>query len=135
MLGIGATLGLVAALGMTALMLALRELFGLPTSPEMIGGRPTHLDVADGALRAVVVPPGGHTVDLRFESDALMVGTIISSAAVLLMALLGLLLHRSQGEQRRALGRGDTSQPGDVQALVPTVVAKRADHGATFRVV
>jgi hypothetical protein len=104
-------------------------------SSAYVDGRPRHLYVADGALRAVVVPPGGQTVDLRFESDALMVGTIISSAAVLLMALLGLLLHRSQGEQRRALGRGDTSQPGDVQALVPTVVAKRADHGATFRVV
>jgi DMSO/TMAO reductase YedYZ molybdopterin-dependent catalytic subunit len=40
-LGIGAAAGLVAALTMTALMLALRELLGLPTPSELIGDRLT----------------------------------------------------------------------------------------------
>jgi len=50
--------------------------------------------VADGALRAVAVPPGEHTVELRFESDTLALGMLISSIAVVLLALLGLLVLR-----------------------------------------
>jgi hypothetical protein len=46
--------------------------------------------VADGTLRAVAVPPGEHDVELRFESDALGLGLLISSLASLLLALLGL---------------------------------------------
>jgi len=48
--------------------------------------------VADGALRAVAVPPGEHTVELRFESDTLALGIFISSLAVLLLALLGVVV-------------------------------------------
>jgi hypothetical protein len=70
-------------------LLVLSEIY-YPAWKAYIDGHPTHLYVADGALRAVVVPAGDHTVDLRFESDVLTVGTIISSSAVLLLALLGL---------------------------------------------
>ena len=43
-------------------------------------------------LQAVAVPPGDHTVELRFESDALALGILITSSAVLLLALLGLVV-------------------------------------------
>ncbi len=38
------------------------------------------------------MPPGEHTVELRFESDTLALGIFISSLAVLLLALLGVVV-------------------------------------------
>jgi hypothetical protein len=70
-------------------LLVLSEVY-YPSWKAHVDGHPTHLYVADGALRAVAVPPGEHTVELRFESDALVVGVLISCIAVLLLALLGL---------------------------------------------
>jgi hypothetical protein len=84
-------------------LLVLSEIY-YPAWKAYIDGHPTHLYVADGALRAVVVPAGEHTVDLRFESDALTVGSIISSASVLLLALLGVAVltgTRSRLQERR----------------------------------
>jgi len=40
----------------------------------------------------VAVPPGDHIVELSFESDALALGILITSSAVLLLALLGLVV-------------------------------------------
>jgi len=40
----------------------------------------------------VAVPSGEHTVELRFESAALTLGILISSTAILLLALLGLIV-------------------------------------------
>ena len=70
-------------------LLVLSEVY-YPSWKAHVDGHPTHLYVADGALRAVAVPPGEHTVELRFESDALAVGVLISCIALLLLALLGL---------------------------------------------
>jgi hypothetical protein len=72
-------------------LLVLSEVY-YPSWKAYVDGYPTHLYVADGALRAVAVPPGDHTVELRFESDTLVLGIFISSLAVLLLALLGVVV-------------------------------------------
>jgi hypothetical protein len=40
----------------------------------------------------IAVPPGEHTVELRFESDTLALGVVISPTAGVLLALVGLLV-------------------------------------------
>jgi hypothetical protein len=72
-------------------LLVLSEVY-YPSWKAYVDGYPTHLYVADGALRAVAVPPGDHIVELRFESDTLVLGIFISSLAVLLLALLGVVV-------------------------------------------
>jgi len=47
--------------------------------------------VADGALRAVAVPPGEHTIEMRYQSTALNVGlgiTLFTAAALVAVAIL-----------------------------------------------
>ena len=63
-----------------------------PAWKAHVDGQPTRLWLADGALPAVVVRPGEHSVDLRFEPHALALGIAISSMAVPLLALLGLVV-------------------------------------------
>jgi uncharacterized membrane protein YfhO len=90
-------------------LLVLSEVY-YPSWKAYVDGHPTHLYVADGALRAMAVPPGEHTMELRFESDALAVGIVISSMAVLLLALLGLVvLVRTR---TRLLSRGSLAAHG-----------------------
>lgn len=71
-------------------LLVLSEI-SYPAWKAYVDGQPAHLYVADGAVRAVPVPFGEHTVELRFESETLRVGMLISSAAALLLALLVLV--------------------------------------------
>jgi hypothetical protein len=76
-----------------------------PAWHAYVDQQPVHLYVADAALRAVPVPAGDHTVELRFESAALRVGCAISAAASLLLAtlvLVGVLLERRSDRRRRA---------------------------------
>jgi hypothetical protein len=50
-------------------------------------------------MRAVPVPPGEHTVELRYESAQLAIGVVISSIASLLLVLLelaALIVNRTQ---------------------------------------
>ena len=70
-------------------LLVLSEVY-YPAWKAYVDDQPAHLYVADGALRAVAVPPGEHNVELRFESDTLRLGLVISSVAALLLVLLGL---------------------------------------------
>ena len=62
------------------------------------------LYVADGLLRAAPVPPGQHTVELRFESAALALGIVVSSIPILVVVLLELVafrVNRIQARERR----------------------------------
>jgi uncharacterized membrane protein YfhO len=77
-----------------------------PAWHAYVDGKATHLYVADGALRAVAVPAGEHSIELRLESSALAVGILISSAAVFLLAIL---LVRAGG--RVVYSRGRSSDP------------------------
>jgi uncharacterized membrane protein YfhO len=72
-------------------LLVLSEIY-YPSWKAFVDGSAAHLYVADGALRGVAVPSGDHTVELRFESDTLALGILISSIAGVLLALLGLLV-------------------------------------------
>lgn len=60
-----------------------------PAWHASVDGQPVRVYVADGALQAVPVPAGDHSIQMRFESTALSVGLIISvaaSAALLVLA-------------------------------------------------
>ena len=74
-----------------------------PAWNAYVDGTPARVFVADGALRAVPVSAGDHTVELRFESAALSVGMGISVLALIVlavMATLPLLFARSVGRPR-----------------------------------
>ena len=68
-------------------------------------GQPVHLYVADGALRALVVPAGEHSVELRFESATLVAGSAISVGAIVLLATLlvvSVVAESAFGRRRRS---------------------------------
>jgi hypothetical protein len=77
-------------------MLVLSEPY-YPAWKAYVDGQPVPLFVADGALRAVPVPFGEHMVELRFESETLRVGLLISGVATVLLATLGLLCVVGRG--------------------------------------
>jgi hypothetical protein len=68
-------------------LLVLSEIYYLAWK-AYVDGQPVHPYVADGALRDVAVPVGEHTVELRFESDTLRIGMLLSGAATVLLAVL-----------------------------------------------
>ena len=71
-------------------LLLLSEVY-YPAWRAYVDGQRVPLDVADGVLRAVPIPAGEHTVELRFESDTLRIGMLISGLAALLLVGLGLV--------------------------------------------
>jgi hypothetical protein len=82
-------------------LLVLSEVY-YPAWNAYVDQQPVHLYAADGALRAVPVPTGVHTVELRFESVALRVGSAISAAASVLaltLVLVGVLLVERRSER------------------------------------
>lgn len=77
-------------------LLVLSEVY-YPGWHAYVDGRPAPVYLADHLLRAVPVPPGEHSVELRFESATLAAGSIISGVA--LLALIG-LFSASAGADR-----------------------------------
>ncbi len=53
-----------------------------------VDGQPEAVRAAHGALLAVAIPPGAHTVEFRYEPQSLMWGMAISGAALLITAAL-----------------------------------------------
>jgi hypothetical protein len=78
-------------------LLVLSEVYH-PAWRAAIGGQETHVLVANHALRAVPVPAGNHTVELRYESGALHLGLAVSLA--FLAAIIVLLMAPSWTKQR-----------------------------------
>jgi len=68
-------------------MLVLSEAY-YPAWKAYIDGEPAPLYTADHVLRAVPVPAGEHSVELRYESRTLQVGLAVSLAAYLALAVL-----------------------------------------------
>ena len=56
-----------------------------------VDGAPAPMYVADGALRAVAVPEGAHSAEMRYESSALVAGLVLTLAAAALLASLAIL--------------------------------------------
>jgi hypothetical protein len=75
-------------------LLLLSEIY-YPAWNAYVDGQSVELYVADGALRAVAIPVGEHTVELRFESDTLRIGILLSSVAVMLLAVVASAALRS----------------------------------------
>jgi hypothetical protein len=78
-------------------LLVLSEAY-YPAWKAYVDGRPVPLYVADHVLRAVPVPAGEHTVELRYESWSLRVGLVVSLTSYLLltvMVIAGVLRRRS----------------------------------------
>jgi len=72
-------------------LLVLSETY-YPAWKAYVDGQPVPLYAADHALRAVPVPAGEHTVELRYESWSLRVGlatSLIAYAALLVLAVAG----------------------------------------------
>ena len=67
-------------------LLVLSEIY-YPAWRAYVDNQAERLYVADGALRAVPIPVGEHTVELRFESDTLRIGILISCIALVLLVL------------------------------------------------
>ncbi|MBA2715128.1 MAG: YfhO family protein [Rubrobacteraceae bacterium] len=68
-------------------LLMLSETF-YPAWKAYVDGRPVPLYVADHVLRAVPVPAGEHTVELRYESWSLRIGLAVSLTSYLLLIAL-----------------------------------------------
>lgn len=56
-----------------------------PAWHARVDGAPAKIYVADGALRAVAIPPGTHTLELQYTSAALPLGAAITGLTVLVL--------------------------------------------------
>ena len=70
-----------------------------PAWRAYVDGEATHVYTADGALQAVLVPAGAHTIEFRFESLTLSAGIAISIGTIvgliLPVLLVGLPHHQT----------------------------------------
>jgi hypothetical protein len=80
-------------------LLVLSEVY-YPAWKAYVDDRPVPLYVADHVLRAVPVPAGEHTVELRYESWSLRVGLAVSLIAYL--ALIALAVAKARRRWKRA---------------------------------
>jgi hypothetical protein len=80
-------------------LLVLSEVY-YPAWKAYVDDRPVPLYVADHVLRAVPVPAGKHTVELRYESWSLRVGLAVSLIAYL--ALIALAVAEARRRLKRA---------------------------------
>jgi uncharacterized membrane protein YfhO len=74
-----------------------------PAWKAYVDGRAVPLYVADHVLRAVPVPAGEHTVELRYESSPLRVGLAVS-----LISYLALIALAVTGTRRKSAGKTPT---------------------------
>ncbi len=82
-----------------------------PAWKAYVDGRSVPLYAGDYMLRAVPIPAGDHTVELRYESWTLRVGTAVSLLAGLMLAAL--TLARIWGPRK---GANETSTDNSLQA-------------------
>jgi hypothetical protein len=65
-------------------MLVLSDVF-YPAWQARVDGAPAKIYVADGALRAMAIPPGRHTLELQYTSGALPLGAAITGLTLLVV--------------------------------------------------
>ena len=88
-------------------LLVLSEAY-YPAWKAYVDGEPAPLYVADHVLRAVPVPAGEHTIELRYESGSLRVGVAISLGFGLALVVLV-----AASARRRLKGAGETPSGND----------------------
>lgn len=81
-------------------LLTMSEVY-YPAWKAYVDGRPVRLYRADHLLSAVAVPAGRHTVELRYESRTLQVGTAVSVLTALTLVGGTLLLRGSSHREPR----------------------------------
>ncbi len=99
-------------------LLMLGEVY-YPAWKAYVDGEPAPLYRADHLFRAVPVPAGEHTVELRYESRSLRAGTAISLLTVL--ALLALTAARLWGKRLAELRLPDKLRKGKNDEQEPKV--------------
>ena len=92
-----------------ASLLVLSEI-AYPAWRAYVDGEPVALLTANGGLRAVLIPAGDRSVELRYESTTLRAGVAISATAYAALPLLGLLAWRA----RRTAGRGTSRRLAEI---------------------
>ncbi len=75
-----------------------------PAWKAYVDGEPVPLYVADHALRAVPVPAGEHTVELRYESWSLRIGVAVSLGFCLALVVLVAARSRRRGADETTTG-------------------------------
>lgn len=100
-------------------MLVMSEVY-YPAWKAYVDGRPVPVYAANAVLRAVPVPAGDHTVELRYESFALRAGVALSLLAYLALAALCVFAIR----RRRDLAPA----PASAQAPKMTRLPRRRAH-------
>jgi len=68
-------------------LLVLGEIYD-PAWAAHVDGAAAHVYVADGALRALVVPPGAHRVELRYEPLRVRIGILMTVGTVLALVCI-----------------------------------------------
>jgi hypothetical protein len=66
-----------------------------PAWHARVDGAPAKIYAADGALRAVAIPPGTHTLEFEYTSAALPLGAAITALTVLVLAGAAVRLKRA----------------------------------------
>ena len=84
-------------------LLVLSEVY-YPAWKAYVDGEPAPLYRADHLLRAVPVPAGEHTVELRYESRSLRIGIAISLLAY--AVLVGMVVARARRWRTSLAGKG-----------------------------
>jgi hypothetical protein len=77
-----------------------------------VDGQPTPPILADGVVQGVPLPPGDHTVELRFESTTLRAGVAVSMAAFLVLLVCNAAARTGRLAARIARLRTGTNPPG-----------------------
>jgi hypothetical protein len=84
----------------TATVLVVSDI-NYPGWTASVDGRPARISVADYLLRAVSLPPGRHTVEMRYVAPAARVGAYVSLASLLLVGGLAVYTLRLRRGARK----------------------------------
>jgi hypothetical protein len=87
-------------------LLVLSEVYYEPGWKAWLDGAPVPIQRADYLLRAVKVPPGSHTLRMRFDEPSFLRGAILSLSAysLIFLALIGAAVKGWRDRRARAAG-------------------------------
>jgi hypothetical protein len=83
---------------------------GYPGWTAYVDGQPMRPILADGVVQAVPLPPGDHTVELRFESTTLRAGVAVSMASFLVLLVCNAAARTGRRAARIARATDDADR-------------------------